>query len=57
VPRAGGGSGDLIVTIDIVVPRPSELSAKARLALQQLAQEDQSDPRSVLVDQMEDGAP
>jgi molecular chaperone DnaJ len=53
VPHAGGGTGDLIVTIEIVVPRPSELSAKARHALQQLAQEDHSDPRSALVDQME----
>jgi molecular chaperone DnaJ len=56
VPRGGsGGNGDLIVTIEVVVPKASELSPKARLALQQLAQEDHSDPRSALHEQMEAG--
>jgi molecular chaperone DnaJ len=58
VPRGSGGgggsTGDLIVTIEIVVPRSSELSPKARKALQEFAAEDQSDPRSILLERMGD---
>jgi molecular chaperone DnaJ len=56
VPKSGGGHGDMIVTIDVVVPKSSELSAKARTALQQLAAEDHSDPRADLLAHLQEGS-
>ncbi|WP_131745052.1 DnaJ C-terminal domain-containing protein [Frankia sp. Cppng1_Ct_nod] len=53
VPRGGGGHGDLIVTIEVTVPRPADLSPKARTALQDFANAHPEDPRMSLMAQME----
>ncbi|CUU57780.1 molecular chaperone DnaJ [Frankia sp. CcI49] len=53
VPRPGGENGDLIVTLEVTVPRPSELSPKARTALQEFARAHPEDPREALIAQME----
>ena len=53
VPRPGGGNGDLIVTLDVCVPKPSELSPKARTALLEFAKAHPVDPRESLMAQME----
>ncbi|AEH08145.1 Chaperone protein dnaJ [Candidatus Protofrankia datiscae] len=53
VPRSGGGHGDLIVTVDVTVPKPTDLSAKARTALQEFAHAHPEDPRTTLMEQME----
>ncbi|MEX5636286.1 molecular chaperone DnaJ [Parafrankia sp. FMc2] len=53
VPRPGGESGDLIVTLEVTVPKPSELSPKARTALQEFARAHPEDPREALIAQME----
>jgi len=52
VPRSGGGSGDLIVSVDVRVPRASELSPRARAALQEFAAAYPTDPRAGLTDRM-----
>jgi molecular chaperone DnaJ len=57
VPRAGGGNGDLIVTLDVTVPKPGDLSPKARTALQEFAIAHPEDPRAALTAQMEGGRP
>lgn len=46
----GARNGDLLVTVDIVVPQ--RLSSKARKALETLAAEDGSDPRAHLVEEV-----
>jgi molecular chaperone DnaJ len=53
-PRPGGGRGDLIVTIDVVVP--PKLSPKARAAFQELAKALPEDPREHLTVLLEDRA-
>ncbi len=53
VPRGSGGHGDLIVTVDVTVPKPSDLSPKARTALQEFAHAHPEDPRTTLMEQME----
>ncbi|WP_322748416.1 MULTISPECIES: molecular chaperone DnaJ [unclassified Frankia] len=55
VPRGGHGHGhgDLIVTIEVTVPRPADLSPKARTALQEFAHAHPEDPRTSLMAQME----
>ncbi|CAI7978609.1 MULTISPECIES: molecular chaperone DnaJ [unclassified Parafrankia] len=53
VPRPGGENGDLIVTLEVTVPKPSELSPKARTALQEFARAHPEDPRESLIAQME----
>jgi len=51
VPRTSGGHGDLIVTVDVVVP--TKLSAKARTALLEFAKAQPEDPRADLAAQVE----
>jgi len=51
-PRTGG-RGDLIVTVDVVVP--PKLSPKARAAFQELAKALPEDPRAHLAAMVEDG--
>jgi molecular chaperone DnaJ len=53
VSRPTGGQGDLIVTVEVTVPKPSELSPKARTALQEFALAHPADPREPLLAQME----
>ncbi|WP_304440461.1 DnaJ C-terminal domain-containing protein, partial [Frankia sp. EI5c] len=53
VPRPGEENGDLIVTLEVTVPKPSELSPKARTALQEFARAHPEDPREALIAQME----
>jgi molecular chaperone DnaJ len=52
VPKAGGGNGDLIVSVDVTVPKPNELSPKARTALQEFAAAHPGDPREALMAQL-----
>ncbi|MBX6390034.1 MAG: molecular chaperone DnaJ [Frankia sp.] len=52
VPKPGGGNGDLIVTVEVTVPKPSELSPKARTALQEFAAAHPGDPREPLLAQL-----
>ncbi|MBL7490388.1 molecular chaperone DnaJ [Frankia sp. AgB1.9] len=52
VPKTGGGNGDLIVTVEVAVPKPSDLSPKARTALQEFAQAHPADPREALMAQL-----
>jgi molecular chaperone DnaJ len=52
VPRSGGGNGDLIVTVEVTVPKPSDLSPKARTALQEFALAHPGDPREALMAQL-----
>jgi molecular chaperone DnaJ len=51
VPKQSGGHGDLIVTVEVAVPKPNELSPKARTALQEFALAHPSDPREALMAQ------
>ncbi|WP_163548776.1 molecular chaperone DnaJ [Candidatus Frankia nodulisporulans] len=55
VPTSGGGHGDLTVTLEVVVPKPSSLSARARTALLEFAQAHPEDPRAAMMEQMEAG--
>ncbi|ABD13700.1 DnaJ-class molecular chaperone [Frankia casuarinae] len=55
VPTAGGGNGDLIVTLEVTVPKPSDLSPRARTALLEFAQAHPEDPRAPLMERMEAG--
>lgn len=52
VPKTDGGYGDLIVTVEVTVPKPSDLSPKARTALQEFAQAHPGDPREALMEQL-----
>jgi molecular chaperone DnaJ len=52
VPKTGGGNGDLIVTVEVAVPKPADLSPKARTALQEFAQAHPADPREALMAQL-----
>ncbi|WP_045876730.1 molecular chaperone DnaJ [Pseudofrankia sp. DC12] len=52
VPKTGGGSGDLIVTVEVAVPKPTDLSPKARTALQEFALAHPGDPREALMAQL-----
>jgi molecular chaperone DnaJ len=53
VPAAGGGHGDLIVTLEVTVPKPADLSPRARTALLEFAQAHPEDPRALLMERME----
>ncbi|WP_163551902.1 molecular chaperone DnaJ [Candidatus Frankia alpina] len=53
VPTAGGGNGDLIVTLEVTVPKPADLSPRARTALLEFAQAHPEDPRAPLMERME----
>ncbi|MCM3922867.1 molecular chaperone DnaJ [Frankia sp. AiPs1] len=53
VPAAGGGHGDLIVTLEVTVPKPADLSPRARTALLEFAQAHPEDPRALLTERME----
>ena len=46
MPKSGGGAGDLLVTVDVVVPRT--LSDEQRQAVQALAATDPANPRAHL---------
>ncbi|ADP78307.1 molecular chaperone DnaJ [Pseudofrankia inefficax] len=52
VPKTGGGNGDLIVTVEVAVPKPTDLSPKARTALQEFALAHPGDPREALMAQL-----
>jgi molecular chaperone DnaJ len=49
----GARGGDLLVTVEVLVPR--KLSAKARKALETLAAEDEGDPRAELLAEVSRG--
>jgi molecular chaperone DnaJ len=46
MPKAGGGAGDLLVTVDVVVPQT--LSDEQRQAVEALAAAEPGNPRSHL---------
>jgi DnaJ-class molecular chaperone len=46
MPRSGSGAGDLLVTVDVVVPRT--LSDEQRQALEALAATESANPRAHL---------
>ena len=46
MPKAGGGAGDLLVTVDVVVPQ--SLSDEQRQAVEALAATESANPRAHL---------